>query len=171
MIHPVRAIIEHVILCKVIDFTSAKSYYAHLPRNKSEYSKEYYFSMLSKVLIVDDSEPLHQIYKVTLRRYKCEIITALSREEGLQKLTESAGVNLILLDMNMSLSRISGLEFIKKVKEHEAYANIPIISVTTRGKSYSQEALAMVEGTLVKPFTSNELHGVIENISPQAVSA
>jgi DNA-binding NtrC family response regulator len=48
--------------------------------------------MLNKVLIVDDSEPLHQNYKVTLRRYKCDVITALSREDGLKKLTENTGV-------------------------------------------------------------------------------
>ena len=72
--------------------------------------------MLNKVLVVDDSEALHQVYKVTLRRYKCETITALSREEGLEKLAENTGVDLILIDMNMLRSRMSGLEFIQKVK-------------------------------------------------------
>ena len=101
--------------------------------------------MLNKILIVDDSEPLHQIYKLTLRRYKCETIMALNREKGLIKLTENPGVTLILLDMNMSLSHMSGLEFIEKVKEQEAYASIPIVIVTTRGKSYAQEASALAK--------------------------
>jgi two-component system chemotaxis response regulator CheY len=126
--------------------------------------------MLNKVLVVDDSEPLHQVYKVTLRRYKCETITALSREEGLEKLTEHTGVDLILLDMNMLRSRVSGLEFIQKVKAQEAYRNIPIIIVTTRGEDYPTDALALTEGNLVKPFISREVHSLIEKLLPHAVS-
>ena len=62
---------------------------------------------LKKVLIVDDSEPLQQIYKVTLKRYKCAIITALHREEGLKKLEENPDVNLILIDLKMPTPRQS----------------------------------------------------------------
>jgi CheY-like chemotaxis protein len=129
------------------------------------------YDMLNRVLIIDDSEPLHQNYKMTLRRYKCETITALKREEGLEKLTEHPDVNLILVDMNMSLSRLSGLEFIKKVREQEACADIPIVIVTTRGKDYAEEALAFAAANLIKPFTSSEVHRLIETLFPQTVSA
>ena len=129
------------------------------------------YDMLNRILIIDDSEPLHQNYKMTLRRYKCETITALKREEGLEKLTEHPDVNLILVDMNMSLSRLSGLEFIKKVREQEAYADIPIVIVTTRGKDYAEEALAFAAANLIKPFTSSEVHRLIETLFPQTVSA
>ncbi len=129
------------------------------------------YDMLNKVLIIDDSEPLHQNYKMTLRRYKCEAITALKREEGLEKLTEHPDVNLILVDMNMSLSRLGGLEFIKKVREQEAYADIPIVIVTTRGKDFAEEALAFAAANLIKPFTSSEVHRLIETLFPQTVSA
>ncbi len=127
--------------------------------------------MLNKVLVVDDSEPLHQIYKVTLKRYKCETITALKREEGLKKLAEQGSVDLILVDMNMSLSRISCLDFIKKVKAEEAWSTIPIVIVTTRGKDFPEEALAFADGNLVKPFISREIHALIERLFPQTVSA
>lgn len=73
--------------------------------------------------------------------------------------------------MNMSLSRISGIEFIKKVKEQEAYANIPVVIVTTRGKSYTEDARNWADGNLVKAFTSIELHSVVEKLFPEAVSA
>jgi two-component system chemotaxis response regulator CheY len=127
--------------------------------------------MLKKVLIVDDSEPLHQIYKVTLKRYHCETVTALKREEGLKKLAENSDVNLILVDMNMLLSRVSGLDFIKKVKAEEAYKNTPIIIVTTKGNEYQKEALALADGNLVKPFISKEIHSLVEKLFPQAASA
>jgi CheY-like chemotaxis protein len=116
----------------------------------------------NKILIVDDSEALYHNYKVILRRYKCDTIGALRREEGLAKLTENPGVNLILIDMNMPRSYMSGLEFIQRVKEHEAFRHIPIIVVSTRGRSENlQEALALTQGILTKPFTSNEVHAVM----------
>ncbi|OGW38755.1 MAG: hypothetical protein A2010_04705 [Nitrospirae bacterium GWD2_57_9] len=128
--------------------------------------------MLNKVLILDDSEPLHQIYKVTLNRYKCEIIAALKREDGLKKLEEHAGVDLILVDMNMSLSRMSGLEFIKAVKARQDCGDVLIVLVATRGREDdAKEALPFANGVLVKPFTSNEVHRLIEKLFPQAVSA
>lgn len=125
--------------------------------------------MVSKILIIDDSEGLHQIYKVTLRRYKCEIITAVRREEGLKKLAENPGVNLILVDMNMPLSRMTALEFLQKVKQHEEFCNIPVITITTRGKHYSEEALVLSDGNLVKPFTSNEVQSLVEKLLQQPV--
>ncbi len=128
--------------------------------------------MLTKVLIVDDSEPLHQIYKVTLKRYKCETISALKREDGLQKLTQNPDVDLILIDMNMSRSRLSGLEFIKRVKAQEAYSHIPVVVISTKGRENdATEALPLANANLVKPFTSNEIHRLIEKLFPQAVSA
>lgn len=127
--------------------------------------------MLKKVLVVDDSEPLHQIYKITLNRYKCQTITALRREEGLRKLEEHEGVDLILVDMNMLLSRVSGLQFIKMIRAHEDYKHIPIVIVTTRGKEFPKEALDLADGNLVKPFISREIHALIEKLFPQAASA
>jgi two-component system chemotaxis response regulator CheY len=122
---------------------------------------------LNKVLIVDDSEPLHQIYKVTLKRYKCAIITALHREAGLKKLTENPDVNLILIDMKMPTSRMSGTEFIKTVKEQAAFKDIPIVVVSTSGKDDNiQDAIALGQGHLSKPFTSNEVHALIEKLFP-----
>jgi two-component system chemotaxis response regulator CheY len=122
---------------------------------------------LNKVLIVDDSEPLHQIYKVTLKRYKCAIITALYREEGLKKLAENPDVDLILIDMKMPTSRMSGTEFIKKVKEQEAFKDVPIVVVSTSDKNDNiQDAIALGQGHLRKPFTSNEVHKLIEKLFP-----
>ena len=121
---------------------------------------------LVKVLIVDDSAALQQMYKVTLSRYKCTIISALSGQEGLNALAGNPDTNLLIVDLDMP--RMSGLEFIKKVKEQEAYGNIPIIIVSTKGtENDAEKALAFAQGSLRKPFTSNELHTLIESLSPR----
>ncbi len=124
-----------------------------------------------KVLVVDDSAALQQMYKLTLSRYKCPVISALSGQEGLNSLANNPDTNLLIVDLDMP--QMSGLEFIKKVREQEAYRNIPIIIVSTKGtkESDAQEALALAQGNIIKPFTSNEVHKLIESLSPQTAVA
>lgn len=118
---------------------------------------------MQKVIVVDDSAPLHQIYKIILMRYKFHVIPALSGQEGLDKLAQHPDVNFLIVDLAMP--RMSGLEFIRKVKEQEGFNNIPIIVVTSRGRETdAEEACAFAQGSLKKPFTSNELHALIEKL-------
>ena len=124
---------------------------------------------LFKVLVVDDSAALQQTYKVTLLRYKCQTISALSGQEGLNALASNPDTNLLIVDINMPY--MSGLEFIQKVKEQEAYRSIPIIIVSTRGREDdAKEALAFAQGNLIKPFTSNEVHTLIESLFQTAAA-
>ncbi len=117
----------------------------------------------NKVLVVDDSAPLHQIYKIILMRYKFHVIPALSGQEGLDKLAEHPDVNLLIVDLAMP--RMSGLEFIKKIKEQERFNHIPTIVVASRGREIDvEEASTFAQGNLRKPFTSNELHALIEKL-------
>ncbi len=125
---------------------------------------------LFKIIIVDDSAALQQTYRITLLRYKCHVIPALSGQEGLNLLADNPDTGLLIVDINMP--HMNGFEFIKKVKEYKAYSDIPIIIVSTRGKEAdAEEALVIAQGNLIKPFTSNEVHTLIESLFPQAVSA
>jgi len=122
--------------------------------------------MLNRILVVDDSAALHQIYKITLSRYKCDVIPALGGQEGLNRLTDNTDISLMIVDANMP--HMSGLEFIKLVKEQEDYKSIPIIVVSTRGNDEdSEEAVAFAQGNLRKPFTSTEVHALIEKLFPE----
>jgi len=124
--------------------------------------------LLSKILVVDDSAPLHQIYRITLVRYKCPVLTALNGQEGLNQLASNPDINLLIVDMHMP--HMNGLEFIKKVKEQEAFKNIPIIMVFSKGQEKEwQEAIQLAEGLLIKPFTSTEIHAAVEKLISQAV--
>ncbi len=121
---------------------------------------------LTKVLIVDDSAALLQSYKVVLSRYKCQTISALSGQEGLHALADNPDVNLLMVDIDMP--GMGGLEFIRKVKGQEAFRNVPIIIVSTKGAQGAvKEALAFAQGLLIKPFTSNEVHVIIEGLFSQ----
>jgi DNA-binding response OmpR family regulator len=151
-----------------IDFRSPKSYYVEpLYKKKvtfqvfNPYPEEFPVTIPNKVLVVDDSAPLHQIYKIILMRYKFDVIQALSGQEGLDSLSQHPDISLLIVDLAMP--KMSGLEFIKKVKEQAAFNKIAIIVVTSRSREIdSEEACAFAQGNLNKPFTSNELHALIE---------
>lgn len=117
--------------------------------------------MLKKVLVVDDSALIHQMYKMVLMRYRCEIVDALNGQEALEKLDKNPDVNMMLVDINMPL--MNGLEFIQKVKELGKYDHIPIIIVSTEGKEEdTQRGLAMgAKGYVKKPFQPSDLHNLI----------
>lgn len=120
--------------------------------------------MLKKVLVVDDSALIHQMYKMVLMRYRCQIVNALNGQEGLDKLEQNPDVSMMLVDINMPL--MNGLEFIQKVKATGKYDNIPIVIVSTEGKEEdTQRGLAMgAKGYVKKPFQPSDLHSLIAKI-------
>ena len=89
--------------------------------------------MLRKILAVDDSALIHQMYKLFLSRYKnCKLISAMNGLEALDKLGQEDGIDLILLDINMPV--MNGLEFLQRVQKEPAYQAIPVIIISTEGK-------------------------------------
>ncbi len=122
--------------------------------------------MLKKVLVVDDSALIHQMYKMVLMRYKCDIIDALNGQDGLDKLAKNPDINLVLLDINMPV--MSGLEFIKKFKELGKYEHIPVVIVSTEGKEEdTMRGLSLgAKGYVKKPFQPSDLHSLIEKLHP-----
>jgi two-component system chemotaxis response regulator CheY len=117
--------------------------------------------MLKKVLVVDDSALIHQMYKMVLMRYRCEVVQALNGQDGLEKLEKNPDVNMMLVDINMPL--MNGLEFIQKVKALGKYDSIPIIIVSTEGKEEdTKRGLALgASGYVKKPFQPSDLHSLI----------
>lgn len=98
--------------------------------------------MLTKVLVVDNAALTHQMYKMVLMRYRCEIEQALNGQDGLDKLEKNPDVDMMLVDVNMPL--MNGLEFIQKVRALEKYDNIPISIVSIEGKEEdTQNGLAL----------------------------
>lgn len=123
--------------------------------------------MLKKVLVVDDSALIHQMYKMVLSRYRCAIVDAMNGQDGLDKLAQNPDADMVLLDINMPI--MNGLEFIKKVKELGSFNHIPIIIVSTEGKEEdTMKGLALgAKGYVKKPFQPSDLHGLIEKLFAQ----
>ena len=121
---------------------------------------------MKKVLIVDDSALIHQMYKMVLMRYKCAMVNAQNGQIGLDKLAQHPDIDLILLDINMPV--MGGLEFIKKVKELGAYEHIPIVISSTEGKEEdTNRGIALgARGYVTKPVQPSDLHALIDALLP-----
>ena len=121
--------------------------------------------MLSKVLVVDDSELIHNMYRLILKKYDgCELVKAMNGQEALTRLETNRGIDLILLDINMPV--MNGIQFLERLRQNGRHTHIPIIIISTEGKEEDTlRGLSLgARGYIVKPFKSLMLHNLIENI-------
>jgi len=117
--------------------------------------------MLKKVLIVDDSPLIHQMYRLVLNRYSCEIVDAMNGQEALDLLEVNKDVQLILLDINMPV--MNGVQFMEKAGTLLATRKIPVIIISTEGKeSDTIRGLQLgAKAYVKKPFNPDLLHDLI----------
>jgi two-component system, chemotaxis family, chemotaxis protein CheY len=120
--------------------------------------------MLKKVLIVDDSSLIHQMYRLVLNRYECDIIDAMNGQEALDLLGVHKDVQLILLDINMPV--MNGVQFMEKAGALGITRKIPVIIISTEGKeSDTLRGLQLgAKAYLQKPFKPELLHELIEKL-------
>lgn len=129
-------------------------------------------SAVKKVLIVDDSKLIHQMYRLVLMRFKdCKLIDAMNGLEALEIISRENGFDLILLDINMPV--MNGIQFMEKLNEMGIHRKIPIIVVSTEGKE--ADTIRAINlgawGYIVKPFKSENLYDLIGKVMAKRDSA
>ncbi len=122
-----------------------------------------------KVLVVEDSRLIHKMYQVMLR--PMTLVSAYTGEEGLNKLEQNPDVDLVILDGNMP--KMTGLEFLARVKSSPSSGRIPVLIVSTDGKD-ADVARGMQCGAsayLKKPFQREDLLATISRLAaPQTIT-
>src|SRR3990172_8251910 len=121
--------------------------------------------LLNKILVVDDSQLIHSMYRIVLNRYNgCRIVDAMNGLEALDVLSRETDFDIILLDINMPV--MNGISFMEKIKKENIYRHIPIIVISTEGKE--EDTLRALKlgawGYVVKPFKPEVLHELIEKV-------
>lgn len=122
-------------------------------------------SGLNKILVVDDSQLIHSMYRLVLNKYSgCRIVDAMNGLEALDVLSRENDFDLILLDINMPV--MNGLQFMEKIKKENIHRHIPIIVISTEGKE--EDTLRALKfgawGYVVKPFKPQVLYDLIEKV-------
>ena len=112
---------------------------------------------MKTILVVDDSTTMRRMIMASLRGLgDVAFDQAVSGLEAIERLAV-APVDLVVLDLNMP--DIHGFEVLRFVRTHHAFAQLPVVVLTTRGDSESR-ATALAEGAtayLTKPFAPETL--------------
>lgn len=122
--------------------------------------------MLKKILVADDSALIHQMYRIVMMKYHCEILDAMNGKEALELISLHRDIDLILLDINMPV--MNGVQFLEKASATGIVKKIPVIIISTEGKEEDTvRGLKLgAKGYLKKPFDPKELRELIAKIIP-----
>jgi sigma-B regulation protein RsbU (phosphoserine phosphatase) len=108
------------------------------------------------VLIIDDDVTIRKLLSHQLKINNFKTLEAESADEGFNCL-DNDNIDLVLCDV--TLGKMDGFTFCKKVRENENYKLIPFIFVTAKS-SYEDKTRALEVGgddSITKPFDVNEL--------------
>ena len=116
-----------------------------------------------KVLIIDGSTLIHQLFRFTLPDRR--LVFAADGVEALSRLGENRDVDLIFLDIDVP--RMSGLELLARIKADWTLATIPVVIISTEGKEHDvvRGLQAGAAGYVRKPFGSLEVTSLISRLT------
>lgn len=117
-----------------------------------------------RVLIADDSNVMRKIIKNALNQLGfSDYVEAADGHAAMKEVGEDP-VDLIISDWNMP--KMTGLEFLKTVREHGNLKDIPFLMVTSEGdEAKILEAVeAGVSQYIVKPFNADQLQTKVKEI-------
>jgi two-component system, chemotaxis family, chemotaxis protein CheY len=68
-----------------------------------------------------------------LRKMNIEVVEAIDGRDALERLKEMSSPDVVLVDWNMPV--MSGIDFIRAVRELRVYDSLPLIMVTTNSEA------------------------------------
>jgi two-component system, chemotaxis family, chemotaxis protein CheY len=121
-------------------------------------------SLPGKILIVEDSPTMCQLYRIVLGRGGTELVFAHSGVEGLDHAAQEPDVELFIVDINMP--RMDGLEFLRRLRTELQIRDVPAIVISTEGSEADQAAArqAGANAYLRKPWTPDQLLKAVREV-------
>jgi two-component system phosphate regulon response regulator PhoB len=130
--------------------------------------------MSTRILIVEDEEPLTLLLRYNLEAEGYEVETAARGDEAEIRLKESTP-DLVVLDW--MLPGMSGIELCRRLRTRTATERMPIIMLTARGEE-SERVRGLATGAddyIVKPFSVPELiariRALLRRANPERVAS
>jgi two-component system chemotaxis response regulator CheY len=111
------------------------------------------------VLVIDDSLAMRSLLRRILGGSGFEVIEAGDGLEALECLRQRGNIEAVLVDWDMP--GMNGYEFIRTVRDVEAYRDLPMMMVTAESE-LEQVAKALAAGAdeyVMKPFTRDAVLG------------
>ncbi len=116
-----------------------------------------------KVVAVDDSRMILNIYKATLHELGYDPVLFEFPASAIEWLNKEKPL-MVLTDLNMP--DITGIQLTETIREKYSAKLLPVIMVTTQNESHDNEAahVAGVNSILQKPFNANSLGAAMEEV-------
>lgn len=117
-----------------------------------------------RFLVIDDSMPMRRIVANVLARLgHTDVILAANGREAMKRI-EGERIDFVITDWFMP--EMSGLEFLRTVRNNPSTRDIPIVIITGNASSddVAQAIRLRVNGYVLKPFTAELLKERIESI-------
>jgi CheY-like chemotaxis protein len=119
-----------------------------------------------RILIVEDSPLVQQMYGLAFSRREHELTTASDGRAALAQLADpTRRFDVILLDLRMP--GMNGVEFLREVRRDARLAQLPIVLTTMEpeGSELLTEARRLgVTAVVKKPWQPQQLHDLVEAI-------
>ena len=111
--------------------------------------------------VEDDNEVRQQTAKI-LKLFFHQVIDCGDAQEGIDKFKASKA-DIVFTDINML--GINGLEMIERIKQIDPLVKTVIFSAYDESKFFTKAISIGVDGYILKPFTTEDLLGVLEKIT------
>ncbi len=123
--------------------------------------------MPQRILIVEDDNELRALLSIVLREEGFEVQTCPDGQAALDRLAEAKQTrdfpSMVILDLSMPV--VNGWDVAKWLNADPELDEIPVI-VTSATREQGEKAKALhADAYLVKPFTTDEILGVVELFS------
>ena len=117
-----------------------------------------------KVLIIDDDSRNIFALSAVLKAKKFQCVSALTAGAGLQILSSSTDIGIVLMDMMMP--EMDGYEAIDRMKKDEKTKKIPVIAITAQAMTGDREKCieAGADGYISKPVDVDELMNLLNQL-------
>lgn len=112
---------------------------------------------MKKILLVDDEDSIHLIYSEELEDEGYEVHSALSGEEGLEKL-KTISPDLVILDINMP--GMNGIDVLRQMKENSP--DLPVILCSAYPEFKQDFASWASDDYIVKSSNLDELKAAVK---------
>jgi two-component system, chemotaxis family, chemotaxis protein CheY len=117
-----------------------------------------------KILVVEDSALMRQLYRAVLSGEGAELVYAENGAEALDCAAQNPDVDLFIVDINMP--QMDGLEFLRRLRNELGIADAPALVVSTEAEEEDNRAAieAGASGYLKKPWTPPELLAAVRGL-------
>ena len=124
---------------------------------------------MATVLVVDDEALIAMALEAALEDAGYRVATAANGRQGLERLAEAPGPDLVLLDMMMPV--MNGPAMLAAMAAHPALRGIPVVVLSSLPEEAVRVRTEGVPAILLKPCTAEEILDAIARVLGEARGA